>query len=392
MSLHARQRNFDTLIVAGVGAIGSSMIKLGRSVLQSFKKVILVDLDDGRFAGFRNRGFSFLHGSVEDRQVLEKITGKMKGKGLFVNLCADADNVRIRRMLAPLDLAYVDCCAGSGRNPEEHLFSSIMEYAMTPVESPCPQWLCWGINPGMVEIIARRIIRESPRTNGGLNVTVFEHDQLEAKCFNNKIAVGWCPSAFIEEMMFFPTLEIRDGIPSEDCNQGARRAMAFWAGEPIASRIVAHEDVWNMRTIGGVRDACFVYGLHPKVMSILNRAPLEVEDVLQVPPRNVPVVGLERVAVKVSEAGWRKTLCWQTDHRRTWEEHGINAVQFQTSISMLLAVLLLQQTRYGMLPGNYCAADLPICAKDWQQFDRLMSALGMAWEDGDHLDLCFRRV
>ena len=394
MSLHSRQRNFDTLIVAGVGAIGSSMIKLGRSVLQSFKKVILVDRDAGRFAGFRNFGFTFLQGSVEDNQVLEKITGKMEGRGLFVNLCADVDNVRIRRMLAPLDMAYVDSCAGSGRNPEEYLFSSIMEYALTPVESRCPQWLCWGINPGMVEIIARGIIRESPRTHGGLNVTVFEYDQLEAECFNNKIAVGWCPSAFIEEMMFFPTLEIINGIPREDCNRGARRAMAFWAGNPIASRIVAHEDIWNMRTIGGVKDACFVYGLHPQVMSILNRAPREAEDVLQVPPGNVPVFGLERVAVRVSdaEARWRKTLCWQTDHQRTWEEHGINAVQFQTAISMLLAVLLLQQTRYGMLPGNYCAADLPICAKDWEQFDRLMSALGMAWEDGDNLDLCFRRV
>jgi len=393
MIMHSRQRNFDTLIVAGVGAIGSSMIKLGCDVLSSFQKVILVDLDAGPFAGFRNRGFSFLQGSVEDSQVVQKITEMMEGKGLLVNLCADVDNVRIRRMLAPLDLAYVDSCAGSGANPEEHLFSRIMEYALTPVESRCPQWLCWGINPGMVEIIARRIIRESTQAKNGLNVTVFEHDQLEAAYFHNKIAVGWCPSAFIEEMMSFPTLEIRNGHPREDCNRGARRATAFWQGDPVASRIVAHEDIWNMGMISGVKESCFVYGLHPQVMGILNHTPQEAGDVLQVPPGNVPVWGLERVAVKVDEAetGWRKTLCWQTDHHQTWEEHGINAVQFQAALSMLLAVQLLQQTRYGKLAGNYCAADLPIGAKDWQQFDRLMSALGMAWEDGDHLDLSFRR-
>jgi len=394
MSLPSRQRNFDTLIVAGVGAIGSSMIKLGCTVLSSFQKVILVDLDAGRFAGFRNRGFSFLQGSVEDSQVVQKITDMMEGKGLLVNLCADVDNVRIRQLLAPLDLAYVDSCSGSGANPEEHLFSRIMEYALTPVESRCPQWLCWGINPGMVEIIARRIIRESPLPHDGLSVTVFEHDQLEAAYFHNKIAVGWCPSAFIEEMMFYPTLEISDGLASEDGHRGARRAMAFWGGNPIDSRIVAHEDIWNMGMIGGVKDACFVYGLHPQVMGILNRTPQEAEHVLQVPPGNVPVWGLERVAVKVNEAevGWQRTLCWQTDHRRTWEEHGINAVQYQAALSMLLAVQLLQQTRYGMLAGNYCAADLPISAKDWQQFDRIMSNLGMAWEDGDHLDLSFRRI
>jgi hypothetical protein len=392
MSLYSRQRNFDTLIVAGVGAIGSSMIALGGGVLPSFKKVVLVDLDAGRFAGFRNRGFSFLQGSVEDSQVMQKIKEMMEGKGLLVNLCADVDNVRIRRMLAPLDLAYVDSCAGAGPSPGEHLFSRIMEYALTPVASRCPQWLCWGINPGMVEIIARRIIRAGPRTSNGLNVTVFEHDQLEAPYFHNRIAVGWCPSAFIEEMMSFPTLEIRDGISREDGNRGARRAMAFWQGDAVASRIVAHEDIWNMGMIDGVTDACFVYGLHPRVMGALNRTLQEAHEVLQVPPGDVPLFGLERVAVKVSDAGagWRKTLCWQTDHQQTWQEHGINAVQFQAAISMLLAVQLLQQTRYGMLAGNYCAADLPISAGDWQEFDRLMSDLGMAWEDGDHLDLCFR--
>lgn len=394
MNLRAGQRNFDTLIVAGVGAIGSSMITLGGKVLSSFKKVILVDLDADRFTGFRNRGFSFLQGSVEDRQILAKITGNMEGKGLLVNLCADVDNVRIRHMLAPLDLAYVDSCAGAGPNPGEHRFSRLMEYALTPVASRCPQWLCWGINPGLVEIMARRIMRESPQTGKGLNVTVFEHDQLEAAYFHDKIAVGWCPSVFIEEMMFFPTLEIKNGRPKEGCNRGARRAMAFWQGDAVASRIVAHEDIWNLGMINGVRDACFVYGLHPQVMGTLTRTPQEAHEILQVPPGNVPVSGLERVAVRVSDAtaGWQKTLYWQTDHRQTWQEHGINAVQLQTALSMLLAVLLLQQTRYGTLAGNYCAADLPIRAGDWQQFERLMSALGMAWQDGGHLDLSFRRM
>ncbi|MCB2181772.1 MAG: hypothetical protein KQH63_07095 [Desulfobulbaceae bacterium] len=395
MSMHGNTRNFDTLIVAGVGTIGGSMIELGGgSVLPLFKKVILVDLDLSRLSGYMSSGFTCLHGSLEDAFLIQRIIQEMEGKGLIVNLCADTDNVRIRQMIAPFDLAYVDSCAGSVPDMEDCCFSTLMDYTLTSVPSRCPQWLCWGINPGMVEIIARKIIRDRSWNKGKLSVTVFENDQLEAKLFNGKIALGWCPSAFIEELMLFPTMEVINGKPREDSCAGARGAIAYWAGKPVPSRIVAHEDIWNMSMIEGVEEARFLYGLHPKVMHILDSTPQAAERVLQVPPENIPVGGLEQVAVRVNAAakGHSQTLLWKTDHQQTWETHGLNAVQFQTATSMLLAVMLLQQTGYGILPGNFCAANLPILSKDWQQIERFMSLLGMEWEDGDHLNLSFQRL
>lgn len=393
MKKRLERPNFETLVLAGVGAVGGSLLRLGGDLLDTFGKVILVDVDPDSFLDFRNFGFTFLQGSVEDGRIIENIANEMAGRGLFVNLCADVDNVRLRRMLGDLETAYVDSCAGVGSDPQEQALSRIMEYTLTPVASPYPHWLCWGINPGMVEIIARKIIRDCPRSGSAFDVTVFENDQLYSGSFDGRVAVGWCPSALIEEVMLFPSLEIRNGAPVEGGGRGAVRATAFWEGCPVASRIVAHEDIWNMQMLDQVRDACFVYGLHPDVMAVLEGGTAEAEQLLRVPPAGVPVSGLEQVAVKVSEleTGWRKTLCWRTDHFRTWREQGMNAVQFQTATSMLLAIRLLQLTRYGTLPGSYCAADLPIDQEDWQQFDLAMSALDIQWQDGHHLDLSFRR-
>ena len=82
-----------------------------------------------------------------------------------------------------------------------------------------------------------------------------------------------------------------------------------------------------------------------------------------------------------------QTLVWTEDHQATWKRFGVNAVQYQTAKSLLLAIMLLQRTDYGHMPLCVNASNLPISALDWPIFDRFMQALDINWQDGSHLNL-----
>jgi len=75
------------------------------------------------------------------------------------------------------------------------------------------------------------------------------------------------------------------------------------------------------------------------------------------------------------------------DHEEVWRRHKVNAIQYQTGKSLLLAIALLQQTRYGRLPLNCCAAELPISGPDWENIRQMMAALDIRWTDADSLAL-----
>jgi hypothetical protein len=155
------------------------------------------------------------------------------------------------------------------------------------------------------------------------------------------------------------------------------------------SRIVGHEDVWNIGKMTGVNSAEFVYALNPRVMESFEGLADGALEMLKVPDADVPVFGLEQVAVKVkaSGSGNVKTLAWVVDHEDVWRRHKVNAVQYQTGKSLLLAISLLQRTRYGRLPLNCCAADLPISGQDWENIEQMMTALDIRWTDADALAL-----
>ena len=55
--------------------------------------------------------------------------------------------------------------------------------------------------------------------------------------------------------------------------------------------------------------------------------------------------------------------------------------------SLLLAVMLLQRTDYGLLPRSYNASNLPIGHHDWPVIDRFMRELGIHWRNGADLTL-----
>lgn len=385
--------NYQTLIVAGLGAVGSSLLKLGGHELQRFQKIILVDHREKILRPYRGQGFCCRRGSVEDHGFLRRLVSEVESSGLFVNLCSNTDNVRVRKFFAPFNLAYLDTCASVTPDPGEHRFSNLMAYTMTAMESRCPHWLCWGVNPGMVEIVTRRLIREFAGPGTEVEVTVFEYDRLRAEKMGAQLAVGWCPRALIEEIMLAPTLVIRGGMRVEDSPGGARQAVSFWQGQAVDARMVAHEDIWNMGMIKGVREARFLYSFNRQVMKVLEGETGPAEALLRIPPADSPVSGLEQVAVQVKKpaTGEEKTLVWQTDHHEVWRRLGVNGVQYQTAKSLLFALKLLQETDYGTRPGNYCASDLPIGPGDWPVFDNLFRELGIHWRDGSHLKLSFGR-
>jgi len=139
----------------------------------------------------------------------------------------------------------------------------------------------------------------------------------------------------------------------------------------------------------GVNSAEFVYALAPSVMKAFEGGTDDALDLLKVPDADVPVCGMEQVAVKVrdAESGKEETLIWAVDHEDVWRRHKVNAVQYQTGKSLLLAIALLQRTRYGRLPFNCCAADLPISGEDRENIQHMMTALDIRWTDAAELVL-----
>ncbi|MGV1097886.1 hypothetical protein ACUUL3_00555 [Thiovibrio sp. JS02] len=394
MKMPIAQGNFDTLILAGLGCIGSSLLRLSGSVLASFARIVVVDQDGSRLAEFKNGPYLCRQGSLEDQDFIKSLAAKIGARGILVNLCANVNNVRLRQQLAALPLAYLDSCASQTDEPNEHRFSRIMAHTFSPVASHYPHWLCWGVNPGLVELITRRIIADHYAESSALKVEIYEHDELTTDSWQEGVAASWCPQALIDEVMLSPSLVLEMGKIREETAGGAKDVVAFWQGEAIASRLVAHEEIWNLGRIAAIKEARFLYGLSARAMRILAGDPQRAEALLKVPEENVPLFGRERVAVKVcaGEEEQGKTRYWQADHSQTWDAHGVNAVQWQTAKAMLLAILLLQHSHYGRMAGTFCCSDLPVSGKDWQLIDSLMTRLDINWQEGGHLKLAFEKI
>jgi hypothetical protein len=373
--------NYHGLVVAGLGAVGRSLFVIGDHCLDSFAEILVIDRGPAPPADPLPPRARFISGDISRSDWLADRLAAFGGMPvLFINLCAGVDNVKIRRLLARHDIAYLDSCCCAPEGSHEARFSRMMPYTKTRVRNNRPQWLCWGINPGLVELMVRKLMARFAPHEGDFSVTIYEHDQLEGR---NGAIVSWCPEALIEEIMQSPTLECGAGRLVEETVPGARKVVACWAGQPVASRIVGHEDIWNIGLLPSVRQARFIYGLHPRVMEIFERDIDQARRLLTMAEPGAPVFGVERIAVAVRSglSDRELTMIWQEDHHDIWRRYGINAVQYQTGKAILLALRLLQFTRFGLLAGQYCAADLPLNPADWQQLDMFMRELGINWRD-----------
>lgn len=381
--------NFKTFVIAGLGTIGSGLLRLGKETLDTFEHLVAVDRSAEKLNPPPDLNLSCRQGNIENVDFLRNFFKDIRLPALFVNLSSGVDNVRIRKIISQFDVAYIDSCAGGIYQEPEYRFTRLMPYTLQKTESSFPHWLCWGINPGLVEIISRRIMERFGDKEPSFDVSIFEFDQLHAGLKDSKLAVGWSPEALVEEVMISPSFWVRDKKQVEIGEPGSRKTLAFWEGKPVLSRIVGHEDVWNIAKLNGVNSAEFVYALAPPVMEAFEGETDDALCLLKVPDADVPVSGMEQVAVRVrdAESGKEEALVWAVDHEDVWRRHKVNAVQYQTGKSLLLAISLLQRTRYGRLPLNCCAADLPISGEDWENIEYLMTALDISWTDAVALAL-----
>jgi len=383
-------RNYRSLVIAGIGTIGRSLVTLGIEQFTFFEHIFAVDRDNHSLLPLQNSGIICRAGDIGDAQFLNTFMSGVPGPSLFVNLCSGTNNVRIRSNLAGYDTAYLDSCASTTPDRDECRFSRLMSYTYAKIATSYPHWLCWGINPGLVEIIARRILADLPENPRAYDVTVYEFDRLVNGADSGKAAVGWCPEALVEEVMLSPTMEIIDGIPREDAGPGTRGSMINWGSRAVAAKIVGHEDIWNLIEIPAVKNGRFYYSLSPAVMDILNMDDAKkARSMLYIPGAGDTISGLEQVAVQVNGENMAgpKTLVWTEDHGATSKQFGVNAVQYQTAKSLLLAIMLMQRTEYGLMPLSFNASSLPISSHDWPVFDHFMQELDINWRDGAHLNL-----
>jgi len=375
---------YQTLIIAGLGSIGGSMFAVGKDYLQWFSKVVAVDRMASKPQLPEKADVEVLAGDVTDASFLGELLRNIPRPGLFVNLCAGFDHVRLRRMLAGMPVGYLDsaCCTPGGTS--ECRFTRMMPYTLTPVESEFPHWLCWGINPGVVELVARMLMKEMGLSASDAEVTIFEYDGLQTRSPYQGSAVSWCPPFLVEEMMISPSLVVEKGLLREGTAPGGHPALVSWGEERVACRVVGHEDIWNLGRMAGVGSARFLYGLTPEVMAILEKRDVSTAAAeLKVPSHETPVFGLERIAVEVrsSLSGASRTLVWETDHEEVWKRLGVNGVQYQTCVSLWLAIRMLQHTRFGALRGAWCASNLPLSESDWREVESAFHSLGITWEE-----------
>ncbi len=384
------RRNYRSLIIAGTGTIGTSLVSLGADLFPLFDHIYALDRNEKALEPLQHSGVTCCCGDISDAGYVNTFLRQVSGPSLLVNLCAGTNNVRIRNSLAGHDTAYLDSCASMTDDPDECRFSRLMPYTYSSMKTGLPHWLCWGINPGLVEIIARRMLATLTEKTCGYDVTVYEFDRLTGPDNQDKAAVGWCPEALIEEVMLAPTMVLENGIPLEESGVGTRYCTVNWGSQAIPARVVGHEDIWNLADIPAVRNGRFYYGLSPAVMEILAMDdPKRARDMLYIPRHGQEITGLEQVAVQVdgSTMAAPRTMVWTEDHSVTWKQFGVNAVQYQTAKSLLLAIMLLQRTDYGFLPLSCSASNLPISSRQWPLFEQFMEELDINWQDGAALNL-----
>lgn len=384
------KKNYRSLIIAGIGTIGKSLVMLGGPQLSLFEHIFAIDKDADSLLPLRNSNIICRAGDICDPLFLDTFMSGVPAPSLLVNLCSGTNNVRIRNKLALHPAAYLDSCASTTGDPDESRFTRLMAYTYSKIDTSYPHWLCWGINPGLVEIITRKILMDLPESHRTYDVTVYEFDRLTNRQDTDRAAVGWCPEALVEEVMLAPTMEIIDGMPREDSVMGSRDSMINWGDQNIPAKLVGHEDIWNLAEIPAVKNGRFFYSLSRVVMDILNMEDAKkARSMLYIPSQGDAIAGLEQVAVQVSEKNMTepKTMIWTEDHEETWKKFGVNAVQYQTAKSLLLAIMLLQRTEYGLLPLSLNASNLPILSHDWPIFDRFMRELDIKWHDGAYLNL-----
>lgn len=384
---------YKTLILAGFGAMGQGFCILGSRLLTGFEDIIILDI--------RNKdtsiipGAVFLKGDVQDLNFLTNVLEGIKRDFVFVNLCSCTDNYRIRIIVSQYGGAYIDTACSMMFQKAEYRYSRLMPYTFQATENEKPHLLCCGINPGMVEIIARKMILDYFPGGKQFDIFLFEYDEFQTNLPGEEIGVSWSPETLIDEIMLSPTFRILQGQEVECENAPSDEVKSHMNGHWLDSRLVGHEELWNFGLIPGVKveNAFYSYAFRSEIMEVLAGEVDEAKRQLVIPGQEITIKGVDTVAVEVVErsSGISHTLVWATDHLICQERWGINAVQFQVSSSLLVFLELLLQINEWDKGKLLCASTLPIEKFGWRYIDDLMIQYGVEWESGETLDCHLER-
>lgn len=384
---------YNSLIIAGIGTIGGAFLKLGRKHLTGFNHIRLVDINalTGEIALPTGTTATMLQGDIQQAGTLEKALADIPLPAIFLNLCPDTDTVAIRRHLAENPVAYLDAMASVyGEEIEENRFSRLMPYTLQQCHKNFPHLICQGVNPGLVELVARMTMHAM--ANGlpnNFSIVILEHDSLYSASSGNGIAVGWSPKSLVEEVMLAPSLYVKEGRIVEDSTTGTDTLPFLWNDILYKPRLVGHEDIWNLSLLPTVGDARFLYLLHPRVMDTFEATSEKALDRLYVPDSSQAVYGKDsiRISVYCRSTGSQKTLEWEVDHHEIWKAFGINGVQYQTATALLFSVLFLRRSDIAGASATHTMSSIPLNNSSLAIIDRLFGELGILWKEVDNVPL-----
>ena len=93
------KRNYRSLIIAGIGTIGKSLVKLGVEQFSFFKHIFAIDKDVDSLLPLQDSNINCRTGDICNPQFLDTFMSGVPAPSLFVNLCSGTNNVRIRNNL-----------------------------------------------------------------------------------------------------------------------------------------------------------------------------------------------------------------------------------------------------------------------------------------------------
>ncbi|HNQ35228.1 MAG TPA: hypothetical protein PKN80_04105, partial [bacterium] len=280
--MHRRCLRFENLLLLGDGGIGRSFLHLAESELNGFRRVLVIDKAPMRLPAGRKNAETVL-ADLSRSGVLGSFLVKFPyGSALVLNLTLGLDHLLLRRQAAGRGAGYLDAAAGSlAAAPAENRLSRLAPYWLTPLKTEAPHWLGFGINPGLVELAARRLLEK--RAAGRRRLVVFEFDRLAARLDGDRVAVGWSPAGLIEEMMRMPAFFVEADRACESADNCSGRVRVNWREKDLEVRRVAHEEIYNFSKSRRVAAAEFLYVLRPEVMRLLDGDPKGAERRLIVP-------------------------------------------------------------------------------------------------------------
>jgi hypothetical protein len=379
--------NFDlkykTLILAGYGAMGQAFCVLGADFISRFKYFMIIDKHKPNILPENCDHFI-----VQDIRNTHFLCNNLKAhhdQFLFVNLTSNTDTLRIRQVIAELDGAYIDTACSIQYGIKEYRLSKLMPHTLTKINNKYPHFVCCGVNPGMVEIIARKIIAENFLNAKDVDVFFFEYDQFTTqRKKQEEIPVSWSPDTLIDEAMLTPSLELRDGLVVEGESAPTYPVSMNWLGNKIQARLVGHEEIWNLQFLPHihVKNSYYAYALHPDIMNAFNGRPEFAKEKFYIPSRSTPVQGSDTLVVKVVNAstGSSKSMFWSTDHFWTFSHYSINAVQYQVCSSLLFFCELLIRSDLIERGITYCGTTLAIDSYGWDIVHNLFKKYNVQWE------------